>query len=290
MARPVSIFGLGDMGAALASTFLKHCYKTTVWNRTSSKVKPLVDNGASLATSVAQGAEASELIIICLLDNNAVQQTLEQAQSSWSGRTIVNLTNGTPSHARETAKWAIARGARYIHGGIMAVPPMIGNPGAFLLYSGASEAFEPMKIDLDILGESKYVGSDVGLASLQDLALLSGMYGLFTGYTHAMALVRSENIKGAVFFPLLHTWLTAMAGYLSVVTQQVDSGDYAATGSNLEMQLAGLNNIVELSKEQGVNADLIRPFKALVERHVAAGKGAEDTSALVELAMKPVKE
>ena len=43
----VTVIGLGAMGSALARTVLQAGYSVTVWNRSSDKIKPLVDIGAS---------------------------------------------------------------------------------------------------------------------------------------------------------------------------------------------------------------------------------------------------
>ncbi len=76
---------------------------------------------------------------------------------------------------------AAERGADYLDGGIMAIPPMIDRPEALVLYSGSEKSFNAYQKELDSLGTSKYLGSEAGLAPLYDLALLAGMWGMFAG-------------------------------------------------------------------------------------------------------------
>ena len=77
-------------------------------------------------------------------------------------------------------------------------------------------AFERHQAALAELARPQYVGSDPGFAALQDLALLSGMYGMIGGTAHALALVSSEKISPTAFTDdLLIPWLTAMFGTLS---------------------------------------------------------------------------
>ncbi|KAF9360859.1 hypothetical protein BGX34_007459 [Mortierella sp. NVP85] len=282
----VSVFGLGAMGVVLAEKFLEAGYKTTVWNRTPEKAKALVEKGAYLAKTVAEGFEAGELIVICLLDNKVVNATLKQAGPLPHGRVVVNLTNGTPEHARETGSFVLAQGAQYIHGGIMAVPQMVGTPAAVLLYSGATETYQSVEKDLSVLGAGKYLGTDNGTASLYDLALLSGMYGLFTGFNHAVSLVRSQDGKETSvteFLPLLVPWLTHMTGYLHLLAKQIDEKNFASQGSSIAMQVPAVQNIVQASKDQGVSSDWIRPIQGFLDLAVASGRGNDDLSALVEL-------
>ncbi|KAL2823249.1 hypothetical protein BDW59DRAFT_163413 [Aspergillus cavernicola] len=284
MSKQISLFGLGAMGKALALKYVETGYTTTIWNRSPGKAEPLVARGAKLASTVADGIEASTLILICLLDNASVKETLSKATPSLPGKTIVNLTNGTPSQARQVSEWVTSFGAVYIHGGIMAVPDMIGSPHSVLLYSGESpEAFDHIESDLAYLGTSKFLGTDPGSASLHDLALLAGMYGLFSGFFHSTALATSEaGTTASGFLQLLTPWLGAMTHYLGALAKQIDDGDYTTQGSNLAMQVAGIQNIVKASKEQGVSPAFILPIFERMGRAVEKGHGEDDVSAVIE--------
>ena len=76
----ISPFGLDAMGQALAHRYLETGYTTTVWNRTASKAhsSSLTKKGAREALAVAEGLEAADLIILCLLKNASVKETLAQ--------------------------------------------------------------------------------------------------------------------------------------------------------------------------------------------------------------------
>lgn len=279
----VSILGLGAMGTALAARFLEEKYKVAVWNRSRERAGPLLSKGANLVQTVVDGINASDLIIICLLNNAAVQTTLAGALDQLKGKTVVNLTNGTPDQARKLSDLIVGLGARYIHGGIMATPSMIGSPHALILYSGSQQAFKTDKPDLLVLAKCIFLSEDAGAASLHDLALLSGMYGLFSGFLHATALVRSST-PAIKFTDLLVPWLGAMTEYTKVMAKQIDEGKYASEGSNMAMQLAAIQNIIDTSEAQQVSADFIRPMKRLMEKAVAAGHGGDDISALIDFA------
>ncbi|MGH3588246.1 MAG: NAD(P)-binding domain-containing protein, partial [Pseudonocardia sp.] len=44
--RPVAVLGLGNLGRAVARTFVRNGHPTTVWNRSPEKGDPLVAAGA----------------------------------------------------------------------------------------------------------------------------------------------------------------------------------------------------------------------------------------------------
>ncbi|MFI0260195.1 NAD(P)-dependent oxidoreductase [Streptomyces sp. NPDC017056] len=287
---PVTVIGLGDMGAALAGAFLAAGRRVTVWNRTAAKADGLVAAGAVRARSVAEAVAASPLVVVCLLDYGVLADVLGPVGGALGGRTVVNLTNGTPEQARKAAVWADEHGIGYLDGGIMAVPPAIGTPGAFVLYSGPREVFDERREELAVLGRPEYAGAEPGAAALQDLALLTGMYGMLAGVVEALALVRSAGF-GPVGFATekLVPWLGAMAAAVPHYAEQIESGDYAhGVVSNLGMQAVGLDNIFQAYEDQGISAELLAPLRALVRRRVAEGHGAEDFPGVTELLGGPV--
>ncbi|WP_437944234.1 NAD(P)-binding domain-containing protein [Sorangium sp. So ce281] len=129
-----------------------------------------------------------------MIDHASVHEVLGPTAGSLRGRTLVNLTTSTPNQARELAAWSASHGIDYLDGGIMAVPEMIGGPGSAILYSGSQTAFDAHRALLDLWGESTYFGSDAGMASLHDLAMLAGMYAMFAGFLHGAAMVGSEAV------------------------------------------------------------------------------------------------
>ncbi|WP_079912826.1 NAD(P)-dependent oxidoreductase [Paenibacillus sp. 32352] len=285
---PVSVIGLGMMGSALAQTLLNEGHQTTVWNRTPGKADALMKQGARIASSVKEAITVSPIVVICVMDYGAVHEILEEAGEILAGRAIVNLTNGTPAQARQTDSWVTSRGVEYLDGGIMAVPQMIGTSGALVLYSGSEKVFQTYQPTLQCLGAANYLSDDPGLAALYDLALLSAMYGMFGGFFHGVAMVRSEQIKAEAFTSIVIPWLQAMSASLPLLAKSVDEGDHLTNVSSLYVNQAGFINFIDACREQGVSTELMTPIQELINRGVAEGYGTDGLSRLVELIQKPV--
>ncbi|MZG14832.1 NAD(P)-binding domain-containing protein [Streptomyces sp. SID5914] len=281
---PLTVLGTGAMGTALVRAWLAAGHPVTVWNRTPARAEALAAQGATVAANAAEAVSASRLVIACLLDDTSVGAALDGA--GLAGRDLVNLTTGTPAEGRARAAWATARGARFLDGGIMAVPPMIGDAdsGGYVFYSGSPELFEEHRDTLAVPAGTRYVGGDAGFAALHDVALLSAMSGMFAGIVHAFALIGPEDIAPKDFAPLLVSWLGAMTGSANKAADQIESGDYGkGVVSNLAMQVAGNATLLRTAEEQGVSPELLTPYTALMERWLAEGHGAEDTTGAVEL-------
>lgn len=270
------------MGSALARAFSAAGHQTTAWNRTQGRAPDLTT--ITRTETVAEAIEASPLVVVCLLHYDVAYQALRGAEDRLAGKTLVNLCNGTPAQAREMAAWAVGHGARYLDGGIMAIPPMIGGPDAMTLYSGDPDVFAAHRDTLAALGAVQHLGTDPGFAALHDIALLSGMYGMFAGFLHAVGLVRPEGIKATDLMTLLEPWMRAMLPSLTHAAQQIDSGDYGSdVPSPLAMQLAAFGNFTASARDQGIRPDLLAGIHTLMSEAVEAGHGNHDIAALIEV-------
>ncbi|MBA9005061.1 NAD(P)-dependent oxidoreductase [Thermomonospora cellulosilytica] len=285
-ATPVSVLGLGLMGAALARAFLNAGHPTTVWNRSAGKADALAAEGAVRAATVAEAIDASDLIIVCVLDYPVVRALLEPVAGGLDGKTVVNLTSGTPDQARRMSTWAIEQGADYLDGGIMAIPQMIAQPEALILYSGSRRAYTDHESVLGVLATGRYVGTDAGRAALFDLAMLTAMYGQIAGYLQGVALVDAEGVTAAEITPLIVSWLNAMAATLPHDAEQIDRREYTTDVSSLDLNKAGLATLVQAYEDQGLPTDVLKPIQSLIERRVAAGHGTDSLAGLIELLRK----
>ena len=134
----VSLVGLGSMGAALGRALLSGGRGLTVWNRNAAKAAPLVAAGAAVAPDLASAVAASPILVICIDDYAATRAILEAPEVSrqLAGRTVVQLSTGTPNEAREAEAWFRDRGATYLDGAIMVFPDGIGAPDTLILFAG----------------------------------------------------------------------------------------------------------------------------------------------------------
>lgn len=284
---PVTVIGLGLMGRALAGAFQKAGHPTIVWNRTSSKADQLVADGARLAPTVGDALKAGSLTIICVTDYPAMREILGASDVELDGRTLINLTSGDSNQARTAARWAEQRGARYLDGAIMAIPSAIGTSEAVILHSGAQSDFEAHKSTVDVLGTVTYLGADHGLASLYDVAGLAMMWSVLNAWLQGTALLRTAGVDAATYAPFARQIAAGVAEWLPGYAEQIDSGSFPAEVSALETDVQAMAHLIEESEAVGVNAELPKLIKAMADRSIAAGHGAEQYPVLIEEFSKP---
>src|SRR5579862_6663850 len=71
----VGFIGLGRMGIGMAANLLRAGHAVTVYNRTASKTRPLVEQGARVAADV-RDACGGDVIITMLADDGAVESVV----------------------------------------------------------------------------------------------------------------------------------------------------------------------------------------------------------------------
>lgn len=284
----MTVLGLGAMGSALAAATVTAGHPTTVWNRTPGRAGALVATGAREAATVRDAVTASLLVVAVLLNHTSVHETLDPVADVLAGRTLVNLVTTTPEESRELAAWAGSYGVNYLDGGIMAVPEMIGGPGSEVLYSGSRAAFDDARPVLDTWGASTWFGEDPGLAPLYDLALLAGMYAMFAGFFHGVAMVGTAGVSASDFARRAAPWLVAMTSELAGYADVIDRRDYAGPGQQ-SLDFSDLIHLLRASEDAGLAPDVVAAVQALIARQVDAGHGADGFARVVESIRNPVR-
>jgi 2-hydroxy-3-oxopropionate reductase len=109
----IGVIGLGAMGAPIAKNILAHGHTVTVWARRTQAMEPLVAAGARAATSPAEVAASSDIIITMVLDTAAVEDvTLGAggiADGAAPGTIVVDHSTIVPDGARRIATALAAR-------------------------------------------------------------------------------------------------------------------------------------------------------------------------------------
>lgn len=76
MKETIGFIGLGDIGAPMAERIAAAGFPLVVWNRTASKMAPLVAAGAHAASTPAELADQTDLVLTCLDGPAAMEKVL----------------------------------------------------------------------------------------------------------------------------------------------------------------------------------------------------------------------
>ncbi|PPD05443.1 MAG: 2-hydroxy-3-oxopropionate reductase [Methylobacter sp.] len=101
----LGFIGIGLMGLPMTLRLLKAGYRVHSWNRTPDKLTPAVAAGALACESIAALVAASDIILLCLADSEAVAQvvTCHILPQGRPGQLVLDLSSIRPETTRELA-------------------------------------------------------------------------------------------------------------------------------------------------------------------------------------------
>ena len=290
----ISCVGLGLMGSALARAMLAAGHRVTVWNRSPGKADALMAFGAKEARSFADALAASPVTLICI-DNYASARALLEPEGMGTlltGRTLVNLTTGTPREAEVLSAWVAARGARYLDGAILCGPTEIGSGSGEVLLSGDALAWQVAGPLLTCLaGKVRNVGQAVGAAAALDLAWLTMSYVQFIGVAHAASICRAQGIDLAEFidlFPADPPPADADA-YTRELARIIRDGAYDQPTATLQVWGEALARIQMQARDAGIPSAIPDFIAGYFQRAVDMGLGQEEAIAIFKTFAAPEK-
>jgi 3-hydroxyisobutyrate dehydrogenase-like beta-hydroxyacid dehydrogenase len=277
----VSVLGLGAMGSALARAFLAGGHDVTVWNRTAARADPLVRRGAKVAPSLAEAVTASPMTVVCIDDYDATMELLDRdgVLTALEGRTLVQLSTGTPAEARGLAQHLAGRGVAILDGAIMPYPEGIGAEDAQILFAGMYEAFATHKPTLDCLGgDLRHVGEDISAAAALDMALLTHQLSSYLGVWHGALACEAEGIGLDTFASLF-----PQSDPAANLAWRIHRAQYTEPGATLEVWNAALDRILGQAEQAGINREIPGLISSLFRRAIALGHGEHDVASVIEV-------
>ena len=277
----ITAIGLGLMGSALARALLRARLGLTVWNRSMERAKPLRDLGAAGVGTIADAVRASPLILICIDSYDTTRRILEAADVAphLAGRTLIQLSTGTPKEARAAEAWANRLGARYLDGKLLCGPNAIGTERAMILFAGSNAAFSASQSALKSLGgDIRYLGGDIAAPAALDAAWLTACFGGFIGAAHGARLCEAEGVGIDLFASTLGD--KDNAGWL---VNAIHAKTFENPGATLRVWHEALRRIQDQAGDAGINSEFPDFMAGILKRAIAAGHGGEHIAAMYKV-------
>jgi len=116
--KRIGFIGLGLMGTGMSKNLLKAGYPVTVWNRTASKMEPLVEAGAKAAGIPKEVAENSDVVISIVTDSPDVEQVLlgpdGAIHGAREGMIVIDMSTISPITTREISAKLAEKGVKML--------------------------------------------------------------------------------------------------------------------------------------------------------------------------------
>lgn len=213
----VGFIGLGNMGSGIAANLIRAGHDVTVYNRTSSKVEPLVKQGAKPAARVADACHG-EAVITMLADDPAVESIVfgdgGMAAELQKEATHISMSTISVALANRLAAAHGERGQWYLSAPVFGRPEAAAAAKLFAVVAGPDE---PVNRCLPLLEAIAQRTFRFGLnPSEANLVKLSGNFLITTvieSLAEALALVSKAGIDRHQYLDFLTSTLFAAPVY-----------------------------------------------------------------------------
>lgn len=284
----VGFVGLGTMGQFMAANLARAGFPLTVWNRTATRADPIVELGATKATSPAEVARTSDIVITCLTDSPQVEAVLfgdDGLEKGFiEGSLFIDCSTLSPLKAIEFAGQLSARGV-----GMLDAPVSGGSEGAknatlSIMVGGDNESFERANGVLGAMGKTIThlgpVGSGQWAKAINQVILCGVYLGVAEGVTLGLkAGLDVENVIAAIKGGAAGSWI------LENRSQRMIDDDYPL-GFKISLHRKDLGIGLELAQSVGAALPVTALAAAFEDGLIAQGHGDDDNSALA----RPIRQ
>ena len=284
----IAVIGTGLMGSALARAFAAAGHDVAVWNRTPSKARA-VGGGTLAFDNLVEAVSGRALVVVSVSNYAACAELLssEGVARALAGKTLVQLTSGSPADARSGLEWAKAHGVDYLDAAILAYPGFVATDYATVFYAGSRAVFDQHLATLQAIARnSVYVDEKIGSAATLDCAILEAYYGSSLAFLHAAAMCKAEGLDPKLFFSHKSTFLGLVSVTADAAQGMVERNDFSGDQCSLNTHVAAIEHIVRLSKDARISARFPLELLDNYKRALSEGLGLQELPAVFQTLMR----
>jgi len=278
----IGLVGVGLLGAAMAARLLSHGFQVKGFDVNASRLEVLTGLGGKAAGSSGEVITSCRRVILSLPDSAAVQTVIEEATPHLrAGQIIIDTTTGAPAAAEVTGRKLAAQGVAYLDAAICGNSEELLRGDVVVVAGGPATAFEACQ---DVFGtfarRSWRVGDwGAGLKMKLTTNLVLGLHRavLAEGLTFAEALGLDPELALEV--------LRGTSSYSYVMDlkgQKMLKRDFTPQ-ARLSQHLKDVQLMLEAGRKAGAKMPLSELHRELLAQAEAAGLGALDNSAIIEV-------
>lgn len=292
MTGHVALIGAGAMGGAIGARLVATGTSLVVCDLDQSKVDALVSQGAYAASSAANAARSSKVIILSLNSARVVQAAVfgenGVAAAAAPGTLIIDMSSIDPENTKAMAKQAAEAGLRWVDSPLSGGAPKAATGQLTLMQGGVeSDVLEAQSVLANVASNQTHMGpAGAGQTTKLINQVLCGLG--FLAVAEATALAEAAGVDVARI-PTALRGGRADSALLQEYLPRYAARDYRRTG-RIDNMVKDLNGAQDLARLNNVSMPLTAICAEVHKMLTAAGLGGEDQAALMEYFKGPSRD
>jgi 3-hydroxyisobutyrate dehydrogenase-like beta-hydroxyacid dehydrogenase len=288
----VSVLGAGMMGSALSKALLDGGHDVKVLDLDVEKTRPLVEAGATAASTAAELVEHAEFLIPSLPTYEAFEGFLKAdgILAALKGKTVLQLSSGSPQSVQAFSDFIADTGVSYLEGRIKNYPKDVATAKSKIIFSGDEETFRRSKPVLSALAARlEFIGPNLVAASALDEAVVTASYGQFWSLALAGQFVQAHGVSPMILLELLReTTPVNLDDVGEVGYPDLISGEHRENSGTapLPVWISAAEETIKAVRAAGLDTSILESIQGLLTAAVDKGLGKSGIMAISEVLKK----
>lgn len=283
--KKIGFIGLGTMGAPMAANLLKQGYEVIVYNRTSAKSEALAEQGATIATTPRDAANAVHTVITMVSDDASIAAVYEGKDGLLAGlqagTTVIDCSTISPALVKQLAESIKSLGCTFLDAPVTGSSPAAISGTLVFMVGGDAEVLAAQTDIFDTLGKKILHMGPNGSGAVAKLAhnTIVGINNL--ALAEGFAIAAKSGLPADAFLELVQLG-SAGSKAAELKGRKIIEHDFTNQFS-LALMLKDLKLASSLTDESSIPSPMLNMAKSLFQAGQAEGFGDEDLSAVVKL-------
>ena len=277
----IGFLGTGLMGQPMVLRLLEANHSVTVYNRTKSKLQPLVEASAQAVDSPVEVIESADCVILMLSDAAAIAATLlsDKATTHLANRTVIQMGTIAPFQSQSIRDAVVDAGGEYLEAPVLGSIPQV-KTGELLVMVGSTKAqFDRYNELLKCYSpEPMYVG-EVGTAAAMKLALNQLIAGLTSTFALSLSFVQQQGVDVEQFMDVVRSSALYAPTFDKKLERMCDR-NFDNPNFPTKHLLKDTDLFLTQAAELGLNTKSLEGIKQVIETAIAIGLADKDYSAI----------
>jgi 3-hydroxyisobutyrate dehydrogenase-like beta-hydroxyacid dehydrogenase len=280
MKMKIGFCGTGFMGAPMAVRLVEAGHDVTVWNRTAEKAQPVVDRGATRASTPAEAATGADVVITMLADEPALEAVVTR-QDGLGGalsdsQTLVEMSTVGPAGAQRVREW-VPEGVEVVDAPVLGSVPQATDSTLKVFVGATKETFDRLRPLLETFGSPMLIGP-FGAGAAMKLVVNATLPSLMATLGESLALADAVGLGQDTVLDVLAD--SAIGVTVKSKRGRIESGSYPPN-FKLELALKDARLVNDAAAAAGRSLKVAAAAREWLADAAASGMGELDYSAVI---------
>ncbi|MBI5692487.1 MAG: NAD(P)-dependent oxidoreductase [Verrucomicrobia bacterium] len=281
-APPLGLIGIGLLGSVLAQRLLAGGFRVVGHDLDPTRRDLLARDGGEAVADSGEVFRRCRRILLSLPSHREVTEVLTaHASTLQSGSILIDTTTGDPASAAALAHGLAVRGITYLDATVSGSSAQVRDGIAILMVGGNAAAFQDCADLFSKLGGEAYHTGGPGTGAKMKL-VTNVVLGLNrAALAEGLALARGLGLDAEQAFAIMSRG-PAYSRVMDRKGEKMLRGDFAPE-ARLSQHLKDVRLILQQGQAAGLPMPLSETHRRLLEAAEAAGLGALDNSAIIQV-------